>query len=131
MQAAVQRGPVLAAIGAAQDVAAQAIHQHFAGLADHTEEAALIRRRHGGKTLGAFIPLEQQALLARDVHTVASGSDGVEVETLGVVGTVLIRRPGLTTVVGAQDQVEHADYIAGFFVGEPDVEQRFVRALID
>ncbi|MNH39795.1 hypothetical protein D3C79_1010170 [compost metagenome] len=51
-------------------------------------------------------------------------------ETLGVVGAVLKRGPGLTAVVGAQDQVEHADHIAGFFIGEPDVQQRFVRALI-
>ncbi|MNT13131.1 hypothetical protein D3C72_1480890 [compost metagenome] len=90
----------------------------------------MIRRRHGIEALGAVVPFEQQALLASDVQTVAGGGDGVEVETLGVVGAVLEWRPGQATVVGAQDQVEYPDHIAGFVVGEPDAEQRFVRALI-
>ncbi|MCY1428209.1 hypothetical protein D9M71_440860 [compost metagenome] len=80
--------------------------------------------------MGAVVPLEQQALLAGYVQRIASGGDGIEVEALRVVGAVLEWRPGLTAVVGAQDQVEHADHIAGFFIGEPDVQQRFVRALI-
>ncbi|MNR34171.1 hypothetical protein D3C85_1519180 [compost metagenome] len=70
-------------------------------------------------------------MLASDVQTVAGGGDGVEVETLGVVGAVLEWCPGQATIVGAQDQVEYPDHIAGLVVGEPDVEQRFVRALLD
>ncbi|MNF72353.1 hypothetical protein D3C84_543300 [compost metagenome] len=48
-----------------------------------------------------------------------------------VVGAVLERDPVLSTVFGAQDQVEHPDRITEFVVGEPDVEQRFVGALLN
>ncbi|MNQ89345.1 hypothetical protein D3C85_1046510 [compost metagenome] len=48
-----------------------------------------------------------------------------------VVDAVLEWRPALAAVLGAQDQVEHTDHIAHLVVGEPDVEQRLVRALAD
>ncbi|MNO98576.1 hypothetical protein D3C76_903240 [compost metagenome] len=48
-----------------------------------------------------------------------------------VVDAVLEWRPVLAAILGAQDQVEHADHIAQLVVGEPDVEQRLVGALLD
>ncbi|MNP77957.1 hypothetical protein D3C76_1754770 [compost metagenome] len=51
-------------------------------------------------------------------------------QALRVVGAILERRPALAAIVSAQDQVEHADHIADLVIGEPDVEQRFVRALL-
>ncbi len=52
-------------------------------------------------------------------------------QALRVVGAILQRRPALAAIVGAQDQVEHADHIADFVIGEPHIEQRFVGALLE
>ncbi|VVQ14044.1 hypothetical protein PS914_05562 [Pseudomonas fluorescens] len=131
VQASVQRGPAETAIGAAQHVAAQAVDQHFTGLADHAEVAALIRRLQGGEALLSVIPFQQQALFADDVQPVTGRGDGVEVKALRVVGAILERRPALATVFGPQDQVEHTDHIAQLVVGEPHIEQRLVCPLFD
>ncbi|MNF71159.1 hypothetical protein D3C84_531040 [compost metagenome] len=37
----------------------------------------------------------------------------------------------MAAILGTQDQVEHADHVADLVVGEPDVEQRLVGALLD
>ncbi|MNI51916.1 hypothetical protein D3C73_1066660 [compost metagenome] len=90
----------------------------------------MIRRLSRNEALQGFIPLEQQPLLASDVQRIAGRRDGVEVETLRVVGAILERRPALTTVVSSQNQVEHADRVTHVFVGKPYIQQRFVGALL-
>ncbi|MNZ57262.1 hypothetical protein D3C78_752360 [compost metagenome] len=50
---------------------------------------------------------------------------------MGIVSAVLEGGPMLATVFGAQDQVEHTNHKANLVVGEPDVEQRLVGALLD
>ncbi|MNO74560.1 hypothetical protein D3C76_655640 [compost metagenome] len=84
----------------------------------------------GREALPGIVPLQQQPLFTGDVQGITGPGDGVEVKALRVVDAVLEWRPALTTILGTQDQVEHTHHIAQFVVGEPDIEQRLVGALL-
>ncbi|MNZ45171.1 hypothetical protein D3C78_628150 [compost metagenome] len=65
--------PVRAAVGAAEDIAAQAVGQHHAGFGVETEEAALVGRLQRFEALAGRVQAQQQALLAGQEQVLAIG----------------------------------------------------------
>ena len=118
-----------AAIGAANDVAAQPVADHGPALADQAEQGAGVGQRHRGEAAAVAVELQRQALLADGEQLAADAAHRVEVQALGVVGRMQQRLPALAAVGGAQHQAEGADDEAGAVVVEPDVEERVLGAL--
>src|SRR5207342_3523373 len=121
--------PGLAAVGAAHDVAAQAVGDDDAVLADESEQRSRIGKRQRREASAVTVELEQQALLAGDEELAADAAHRVEMQALRVVGGMEERLPGLAAVAGAQHQAERADDDAVLGIVEPDVEKRVFGAL--
>ncbi|MCY1300326.1 hypothetical protein D9M69_484560 [compost metagenome] len=75
--------------------------------------------------------LQHHALLAHHVQLAADPAHAEEVQLLRVLGAFEQRLPALAAILGAQDQVEWTNHVAGLLVVEPEIVERLVRTVGD
>ena len=127
----VDLGPRPAAVVAAEDVAAQAEDEHGAAGVGDAEEAAVVGHRERAEALRRRRRASARARPRRRRRgRPPTGRIAYRLKNLRIVGAVEPRLPGLAAVGGAEDQVVGADDVAVLRVGEPDVEERLVGALL-
>ncbi|MCY1454916.1 hypothetical protein D9M71_720130 [compost metagenome] len=70
-------------------------------------------------------------MLTDNEQVIADCSYPVEIQCSRIVGAIHQRNPAPAAVFSAENQIERADDISGFIIGEPNVQKRFVSPFID